>query len=80
VDDDLPLLPDGRYDVVVSDASDSPGEVGGLRVELTIVAGERSGDLVTLRSIGVGRSWVEIIGLPGTVTVEAGQPHLRLDG
>lgn len=71
------MLPDGTFDVIVIDASaDDDGTACAL--ELALVTGDHKGDVVTLRMTGE-RDPVELIGLPATLTVTAGQPSLRID-
>ena len=47
------MLPDGTYDVFVVDAEvDGPGDA--LRLEVTILAGEHKGEVVSMRAEGLG--------------------------
>lgn len=71
------MLDDGTYDAVVVDADDDGGEV---RMELTIVAGARKGEVVAVRAAGLRRDPLDLLGLPATVTVERGRPHVRVGG
>ena len=71
------MLPDGTYDVFVVDAAaDGPG---GLRLDVTILAGDQKGEVVSVRAEGLGVDEVDALGLPGTLTVEAGEPALVLE-
>jgi hypothetical protein len=71
------MLPDGTYDVFVVDAeADAPGA---LRLELTILAGEHKGELVSMRAEGLAVDEVAVLGTPGTLTVAAGEPSLALE-
>ncbi len=72
------MLPDGTYDVFVVDA-DTDGEPDKLRVELTILAGQHKGEIVSMRTQGLGVDEIGALGLPGTLTVRAGQPYVTLD-
>jgi hypothetical protein len=88
-----PVLADGRYDAFVVDASAvdrSPGpapaagsdpvpEPEAMRLELTITAGEHKGALVVVIATGLGRSDVELLGTPATLTVADGRPTVHLD-
>jgi hypothetical protein len=76
---DPPLvLPDGRYDAFVVDATEQPDDV--IHMELTIVAGDHKGEVVEIAARGLGRSEIDLLGMPATITVSAGEPHLQLDG
>ena len=71
------MLPDGRYDVFVVDATaDGPTA---LRVDLTILAGEHKGEVLSVRAQGLAVDELEALGLPGTLTVEDGEPSLALE-
>lgn len=63
------------FDVVVVDASSIDG---GCALEVVVTAGERKGDVLELRSPGLDVDPVELLGLPGTVTVVDGEPRLTL--
>jgi hypothetical protein len=72
------MLPDGTYDVFVVDAqATGPGDR--LRLELTILAGEQKGEVVTMQAEGLGVDELDALGTPGTLTVSAGQPSLVLE-
>ena len=71
------MLPDGTYDVFVVDATtDGPG---GLRLEVTILAGEQKGEVVSVHTQGLGIDELDALGLPGTLTVAGGEPTLLLE-
>jgi hypothetical protein len=53
---------------------------GVLRVEVTILAGEHKGEVVSVRAEGLGMDEIEVLGTPGTLTVEDGEPSLALEG
>lgn len=72
------MLPDGTYDVfVVEAASKGPGDR--LRLDVTILAGEQKGEVVSVRAEGLGISELDALGTPGTLTVAAGEPTLTLE-
>jgi hypothetical protein len=71
------VLPDGSYDVFVVDATGDG--TAGLRVEVTILAGEHKGEVVTVRAEGLAIDELEALGLPGTLTVRGGEPSLALE-
>jgi len=70
-------LPDDHYDVFVIEAiEDDTGQV--VTVEVTVVAGDHKGEVMTIASRFPG-SFVDLIGMPGVLTVTDGTPQLRLD-
>lgn len=72
------MLPDGTYDVFVVDAeAEGPGDR--LRLDLTILAGEQRGEVVSMRADGLGVSELGALGTPGTLTVAGGEPSLVLE-
>jgi hypothetical protein len=72
------MLADGTYEVIVIDAM--PGERGdALLLEVTILAGDHKGDVVSVRATALGVDELGALGTPGTLTVEAGEPHLVLE-
>jgi hypothetical protein len=73
------MLPDGRYDVFVVDAEHlGPGDV--VRVEVTILAGEQKGEVVSMRAEGLGVDELDLLGTPGTLDVVGGRPSITLEG
>ncbi|HWJ62993.1 MAG TPA: hypothetical protein VNS19_13575 [Acidimicrobiales bacterium] len=74
------MLEDGTYDVLVVDAEELDEPPGALRVDLTILAGDAKGEVVTLTAVGLGRDALDLLAEPGTITVTDGQPHFALDG
>jgi hypothetical protein len=71
------VLADGRYDVIVVDATtDGPDA---LRLELTVLDGEHKGEVLSLRSEGLAVDELEALGMPGTLTVDGGEPALALE-
>lgn len=78
------MLEDGTYDVMVVDAAptvDADGVAdGGVRLDLTVIAGAHKGEVVTLGARGLHRDPLDLLGVPGTVVVADGNPRLRLEG
>jgi len=76
------MLDDGTYDVFVVDAaaldrtSDAPA---GFRLDLTIVAGDAKGEVVTIDAVGLAGDELDLLGMPGTLTVTGGAPTFRVD-
>ncbi len=74
---DDPPLDDGRYDAFVIDAEDR-GET--VHLSITIVAGRHKGLVVELdapRSLGAD---IDLMGMPATLSVVDGAPHVVIDG
>jgi hypothetical protein len=71
------MLPDGTYDVFVVDAvAEGPDA---LRLDVTILAGDHKGEVVSVRARGLAVDELEALGLPGTLTVRGGEPTLALE-
>ena len=70
---DDPVLPDGAYDAFILDTT-REGDV--LHVDLTIVAGDHKGEVVTVAASGVERDELDLMGLPATLVVADGRPAL----
>jgi hypothetical protein len=72
------MLPDGTYDVFVVDA-ETREPSGALHLDLTVLAGEHKGEVVSMRADGLAVDELAALGLPGTLTVAAGEPSLVLE-
>ena len=68
------MLPDGRYDafVVWAERADD----GRLALDLTVTTGEYKGDVVSITGSD-HRDPVVLTGLPCTLVVENGAPHIE---
>lgn len=75
------MLADGEYDVFVVDATPlaDGDEAAGWSLDLTIVAGDHKGDVVTVNSEGLRGSEMDLLGMPATLTVADGAPTVRID-
>jgi hypothetical protein len=73
------MLADGTYDVIVVDAAATADGPDDLRLELTILAGEHKGEVVPMRASGLGVDELDVLGVPGTLTVLDGAPSVVLD-
>ena len=49
------------------------------KVSVTIVSGDHKGDVVELAAAGLQGSFIDLIGMPGTLTVADGEPSLAMD-
>ncbi len=70
-------LDDGDHDAFVVDADDT--DAGGTRLELTIIAGEQKGQVLSIISSSRLGDPVELLGMPATITVADGSPSVRID-
>lgn len=73
------MLDDGTYDVIVVDAARVPGPADGLRLDVTILAGDHKGEVVSVQAVGLGIEELDALGMPGTLTVASGGPSIALD-
>jgi hypothetical protein len=73
------MLEDGTYDVFIVDANEDDDDVDVVHVTLTILDGAHKSDVIVLHARGLGRDSIELFGLPGTLAVRDGVPHLALD-
>ena len=73
-------LADGSYDALVVDVDADARAGDDARVELVLVSGARKGEVVVVRGQVPGRSAVDLLGLPVTLVVADGEPHVVLDG
>jgi hypothetical protein len=69
-------LPDGSYDAFVVDVEEDGDDQ---RLQLTIVVGEHKGLLVTVATRSPLGSFVDLIGMPATITVTGGEPSVTID-
>ena len=74
------MLDDGTYDVFIVDANDDERDDDVVHVTLTVISGEHKSDVVTLHARGLQRDSATLIGLPGTLVVRDGVPHLDIEG
>ncbi len=73
-------LPDGTYDVFVVSADDLPGSDGVMTaLELTVTSGEYRSESMALTAPGRMGEPVDLIGMPATLTIAAGNPSVRID-
>lgn len=70
-------LADGTHDAFVIDAEVLDN--GTTHLELTIVAGAHKGEVIEVSATGLAMSELDLLGMPATVTVTDGNPHVRID-
>jgi hypothetical protein len=75
----MQTLDDGTYDAFIIDARADEKNIGAMRLELTITTGARKGEVVNVRATNVARDVIALIGVPATLRVVDGQPHVTVD-
>ncbi|MDQ2679148.1 MAG: hypothetical protein M3Y51_10435 [Actinomycetota bacterium] len=68
--------PDGDYDAFVIDVVDEPD---GQRLDLTIIAGELKGQVVSVSTAEQLGDVASLIGMPATLHVRDGSPAVTID-
>ncbi len=71
------MLEDGTYDALVFDADDAEG--GGVAVELTIIAGDHKGAVVSVVSPDWQGDALDLLGIPATLVVTGGRPQVTFE-
>ena len=73
------VLDDGTYEAIAFDA-DNDGDT--VTVELTIIAGDHKGEVLSIRgdasALGVGDA-LDLLGVPATVIVTDGRPQVEFE-
>lgn len=72
------VLDDGTYEGVIVDAAECEPDDGTISVELAISTGPRKGYVVTVRGRFPDRTAIDVLALPATLNVTAGEPHIHL--
>lgn len=73
------MLDDGTYDAFIVDAREDEEIFRAMYIELTITSGARKGEVLNVRATNVHRDAIALIGLPATLRVRNGEPHLTID-
>ena len=73
------MLSDGTYDAFIVDARADEEISRAMHIELAITSGARKGDVITMRATNMQRDAIALIGMPATVRVVDGKPHLTID-
>lgn len=74
------MLADGTYDAFIVDATIEQASTGRVtHLELTIVAGDHKGEVVSLSARNLQGGEFDLIGMPATITVIDGTPHVQID-
>jgi hypothetical protein len=75
------MIDDGTYDAFIVDAEEGIGDDGTelMHLSVTILSGTRRGDVVDIAAVRLGRSSIDLIGMPATLTVTDGAPSLSID-
>jgi hypothetical protein len=71
---------DGTYDVFVIDAEiEGDGASRVAHLDLTIIAGEHKGEVLSVAAAGMAGDEFELIGMPATLVVTDGAPSVTID-
>jgi hypothetical protein len=70
----MSALADGTYDVMVVNARDD--DDGAIHLELAVSSGAHRGEVVSLSARRLQRSWIDLLGTPGTLIVRDGNPRV----
>lgn len=70
------MLDDGSYEALVFDADEGPE---GVTVELTIIAGEHKGEVISIRSDTFDGDALDLLGTPAAVVVTDGRPSVTFE-
>lgn len=76
----MSVIDDGTYEAMVIEAR--PSEDGAedvLHIEIAISSGPHKGEVVAVRGRFPGRSDIDLLGAPATLTVSGGEPAVALD-
>lgn len=78
---DVVVIEDGTYDVFIVDVEHDERDAHSdrARFELTITAGPRKGEVISVTRRGTGDDPIDLIGLPGTLRVTGGEPDLEVE-
>ncbi len=61
------------------EVASAPGEPPAVALDLTILAGDAKGEIVSVRAVGMAGDPVMLLGVPGTLTVADGIPSVQLE-
>lgn len=77
---DEPAIADGTYPVFILDAEEHTDEATStVKLSVTILSGVHKGEVLDLVAANLGMSDIDLIGMPGTLTVRDRTPTLRID-
>lgn len=76
------VIEDGEYQAFIVDAEEGRADDGAelLHLSVTILNGPRKGEVVELAAERLGRTSIDVMGMPATLVVAEGRPALTIDG
>ncbi len=77
--DQVVPLDDGNYNVMVLDAEVGDHSDAPYQVDITILDGEHKGQVLTLKVASIDQDLLDLLGMPGTLTVEEGAHTLSIE-
>ncbi len=72
------MLDDGTYDAIVIDV-DEPDDERQITVEVTILAGEHKGAVISLQTTALTGDPLDLLAVPATITVVDGEPRVHFE-
>ena len=70
-------LDDGVYDGIVIDAKEIDDQA--IHIEVALSSGPRKGEIINVSARHLRHSWLELLGMPATITVAHGEPHIEFE-
>ena len=70
-------LDDGVYEGIVIDAKEIGDEA--IHIEVALSSGSRKGEIITISARHLRRSSLDLLGMPATITVAHGEPHIEFE-
>ena len=70
-------LDDGTYDGFIIDVDELAEAM--VRLDITILGGERKGDVIEIAVANLAADPLDLIGMPVTITVTGGHPTVSVD-
>ncbi|HSL57773.1 MAG TPA: DUF669 domain-containing protein [Acidimicrobiales bacterium] len=76
------MIDDGEYQAFIVDAEEGVDDGGDelLHLSVTILNGVHKGEVVEMTAARLGRTSIDVMGMPGTLVVTDGRPRLTIDG
>lgn len=75
------MLEDGEFAAIVIDATEVSGaEPGTIRIELAVAEGPHKGEVLAVTARKLHRDPLDLLAVPATLRVLAGDPSVSLEG
>lgn len=75
------MIEDGEYQAFIVDAEEGRADDGTelLHLSVTILNGPHKGEVVEMAAQRLGRTGIDVMGMPATLVVADGAPRLTID-